>query len=100
MGSLCIGLFPSKYPWIPSGAPDPSVRDQHDPPIDECGNIHHRTIHTLSDTPNIYVKKHDQQPTTRDYNKLSLTLVGSMLRPSRKPLKNPPNGLSHLLDSP
>ena len=57
----------------PSWAPDPSVRDQYDPRIDECGNIHHRTIHTLSilsDTPNIFVKKHDQQPTTIDYNKL------------------------------
>ena len=41
--------------------------------IDECGNIYHRTIHTqtiLSDTPTILVKKHDQQPTTIDYNKL------------------------------
>ena len=57
----------------PSLAPDPTVRDQHDPRIDECGNIHHRTIHTLSilsDTPSIFVKKHDQQPTTIDYNKL------------------------------
>ena len=56
----------------PSWAPDPCVRDQHDPRIDECGNIHHRTIHTLSilsDTPDIFVKKHDQQPTTIDYNK-------------------------------
>ena len=32
----------------PSWAPDPSVRDQHDPTIDECGNIHHRTICTLN----------------------------------------------------
>ena len=57
----------------PSWAPDPSARDQHDPRIDECGNIHHRTIHTLStlsDTPTITVKKHDQQPTTIDYDKL------------------------------
>ena len=55
----------------PSWAPDPSVRDQPDPRIDECGNIHHRTIHTLSilsDTPNIFVTKHDQQPITKDYN--------------------------------
>ena len=58
MGSLCIGLFPSNtcgYPY---------------PRIDE---IHHRTIHTLSilsDTPTIFVKKHDQQPSTIDYNKL------------------------------
>ena len=57
----------------PSWAPDPSVWDQHDPRIDECGNIHNRTIHTLSilsDTPTIFVKKHGQQPTTIDYDKL------------------------------
>ena len=56
-----------------SWAPDASVRDQHDPRIDECGNIHHRTIHTLSilsDIPTIFVKKHDHQPTSIDYNKL------------------------------
>ena len=54
-------------------ASDPSVRDQHDSRIDECGNIYHRTIHTLSilsDTPYNSVKKHDQQPTTIEYNKL------------------------------
>ena len=28
----------------PSWAPDPSVGDQHDPWIDECGNIHSRAI--------------------------------------------------------
>ena len=52
---------------------DPSVRDQHVLRIDECGNIPNRAIHTLlilSDTPTIFVKKHDQQPTTIDYNKL------------------------------
>ena len=57
----------------PSWTPDPSVRDQHEPRIDECGNIHNSTIHTLSilsDTPTIFVKKHDQQTTTIDYNKL------------------------------
>ena len=57
----------------PYWAPDPSVRDQHDPRIDECGNLHKRTIHTLcilSDTPTMFVKMHDQQPTTIDYNKL------------------------------
>ena len=57
----------------PSWAPHPSVRDQHDPRIDECGNIHCRVIHTLSilsDTPTTSIKKHDQQPTTIDYNKL------------------------------
>ena len=50
----------------------PSLRDQHDPRIYECGNIHHRTIHTLSilpDTPTISIKKHDPQPTTIDYDK-------------------------------
>ena len=55
----------------PSSPPDPSVRDQHDPRIDECGNIHSRVIHTLSilpDTPTTSIKKHDQQPTTIDYN--------------------------------
>ena len=39
----------------PSWTPDSSVRDPHDPRIDECGNIHHWTLHTLSilsDTPN------------------------------------------------
>ena len=49
-------IIPIQIYW----APDPSVRDQHDPRIDECGNIHHRTVHTLSvlsGTPNIYVKK-------------------------------------------
>ena len=43
------------------------------PSIDECHNIHSRAIHTLSilsDTPTIFVKKHTQQPTTIDYNKL------------------------------
>ena len=57
----------------PSWAPDPSARDQHDPRIDECGNIHNRAIHTLSilyDRPTISIQKHDQQPTTVDYNKL------------------------------
>ena len=70
-------LFPSPHEWdpsvldyshpntcaYPSWAPDPSARDQHDSRIDECGNIHHRTIHTLSilsDTPTITVKNHDQ----------------------------------------
>ena len=57
----------------PSLAPDSSVRDQHDPRIDECGNIHSRVIHTLSifsDTSTTSVKKHDQQPTTIENNKL------------------------------
>ena len=59
----------------PSWAPDHSLRDQLDPRIDECGNIHGRTIHTLSilsDTPNIFVKKHDQPNATIDYNMLKL----------------------------
>ena len=49
----------------PSWEPEPSARDQHDPRVDECGNIHTRTIHTmsnLSETPTISIKKHDQQP--------------------------------------
>ena len=57
----------------PSLAPDPSARDQHDPRIDECGNIHNSTIHTLSilsNTPTTSIQKHDQQPTTIDYKKL------------------------------
>ena len=47
----------------PSWAPEPSARDQHDPRIDECGNIHRRVIHTLSilsDTPIISIQKHVQ----------------------------------------
>ena len=50
----------------PSWAPDPSVRDQHDPRIEECGNILRRPIHTthiLSDTSTICLWKHDQQST-------------------------------------
>ena len=57
----------------PSWAPDHSARDQHDPRIDECGNIHTRSMHTLSilsDKPTISIKKHDQQSTTIDYNKV------------------------------
>ena len=57
----------------PSWAPDPSARDQHDPRIDECGNIYSRDIHTfsiLSDTPITSIQKHVQEPTTIDYNKL------------------------------
>ena len=57
----------------PSWAPVPSARDQHDPRIDACGNIHSRVIHTLSilsDTPATSIQKHDQQPTTIEYNKL------------------------------
>ena len=57
----------------PSWAPDPSARDQHGPMIDEHGNIHNRPIHSLSilsDTPTTSIQKHNQQPTTIDYNKL------------------------------
>ena len=103
MGPICIGLFPSQYLRIyPSWAPDPSVREQHVPRIDECGNIHHRAVHTLSilsDTPNILVTKHDHQPTTIDYNKIKPYLGWANAEPSRKPLKIPLNGLSQLLDS-
>ena len=47
--------------------------DKHDPRIEECGDIHTRTIHTmfiLSDTPKVSIKKHHQQSLTIDYNKL------------------------------
>ena len=47
---------------------------QHDPRIDECGNIHSGVIHTLcifSDTPTTSIQNQDQQPTTIDYNKLT-----------------------------
>ena len=57
----------------PSWASDPSTREQHDPRIDECVNIHSRVIHflsILSDTPTTLIQKHDQQPTPIDYNKL------------------------------
>ena len=43
------------------------LKKKNEQVIHECGNIHHRTIHTLSilsDTPDIFVKKHDQEPTT------------------------------------
>ena len=63
--------YPSTH-GFPTWAPDSSARDQHDPRIDECGNIHNRAIHTLSilsDTPTTSTQKHDQQPTTIDYNK-------------------------------
>ena len=56
----------------PSWTPEPSAQDQHNPRIDECGNIHHRGIHTLSilsGVSNLIVHKHDQKPTTIDYTK-------------------------------
>ena len=56
----------------PSWAPGFSASNQHDPRIDECGNIHSRVIHPLSilsDTPTTSIQKNDQQPTTIDYNK-------------------------------
>ena len=49
------------------------IRTQHDPRIDECGNINNRAIHTLSilsDTPTTSIQKYDQQPTPIDYNEL------------------------------
>ena len=58
----------------PSWPPDPSPRDQHDPRIDECGNIHTRVIDTLSilsDTPITSIQKHVQQPTTIDYSRFN-----------------------------
>ena len=64
--------YPSTHEY-PSWAPDPSARDQHDPRIDECGNIHNKANHSLfilSDTPTTSIQKHDQQPSTINYNKL------------------------------
>ena len=57
----------------PSWVHEPSARDQHDPRIDECGNIHNRSIHTisiLSGASNFTVHKHAQKPTQIDYIKL------------------------------
>ena len=57
----------------PSWAPEPSFRDQHAPIIDECCNIHHRTVRTLSilsDASTLLVNKHDKKLTVIDYNKL------------------------------
>ena len=57
----------------PSWAPELSGRDQQNFRIDECGNIRHRTVHTLSILSDIFtllVNKHDQNPTVIDYNKL------------------------------
>ena len=51
--------YPSTHGY-PSWAPDPSAREQN------------RAIHTLSilsDIPTSSVQKHNQQPTTIDYNK-------------------------------
>ena len=72
MGSSVFDYAHPTTHGYPSWAPDPSARDQHDPRIDECGNIHSRVICTLSilsDTHNNSIQKHDQQPTTIDYNK-------------------------------
>ena len=83
--ALCGWNSVSPHEWVPSvfnyshpntpgyasWAPDPSAWNKHDPRKEECGNIHQRTIHTLSilsETPNIFVKNHDQKPTTIDYN--------------------------------
>ena len=80
----------------PSWAPDPSVRDQDDPRIDECGNTHTRTIHTqsiLSNTPTISIKKHDQQPTTIAYNKLKPYFGWVNVETIKKPLRTTLNGL-------
>ena len=68
---LCV-LLTSPHEWDPSWAPDSSVRNQHDPMIDECGNIQSQVIHTLSflsDTP-ITIQKHVLHPTTIHYNEL------------------------------
>ena len=57
----------------PSWAPDPSVRDQHDPWIDECSNFQGRVVQTLSilsEEPFTSVQKHVQKPSPIEYNKL------------------------------
>ena len=56
-----------------SWAPDPSVRNQHDPRTDEYGNFQGRIIQTLSIHSEEHitsVQKHVQKPTNSDYNKL------------------------------
>ena len=81
---------PSSHRY-PSFAPEPSATDQHDPRIDECGNINHRTIHTLSivsDTTTIFVNKHGEQFTTIDYNKLKTYFGWVNADTIRKTFKN------------
>ena len=79
----------------PSWAPDPSVRDQYDPRIDECGIFKGKVVQTLSilsEDPITSVQKHVQKPSTIDYNKLRPYLVELMLTLSRKPLRTLLNG--------
>ena len=83
---------PTDTPW----AHELSARDQHDPRIDECGNIHNRAIHTLSilsDTLTISIKKHDQKPTTIDYNKLKPYFGWVNAETIKKTFENSVNGL-------
>ena len=57
----------------PSWASDPSVRDQLDPRIDECGNFQGtaaQTLYIFSEEPITSVQKHVQKPSTIDYNTL------------------------------
>ena len=48
MRSICLDYVHPITSGYPSWVPDPSVRDQHDPRIDECGNFQNRIVWTLS----------------------------------------------------
>ena len=68
--SILDYAYPNTHGY-PSWASGPSARDQHNPRIHRCGNIHSRVIHTLSilsDTPITSIQKHVQQSTTIDSN--------------------------------
>ena len=65
-------VHPITYGY-PSWATDPSVSNQWDPRIDECGNFQNsivQTLSTLSESPTITVHKHVHYPTIIDYNRL------------------------------
>ena len=58
--------------------------------------MRNRAIHTLSilsDTPISSVQKHDQQPTTIDYNKLKPYFGQVNAETISQPLRTPLNGL-------
>ena len=74
-------LLTSPHKWDPSAldyshpstrgytswAPEPSASDQNGPRIHECGNIHHRSIHTiciLSWISTHIIQNHDQNVKT------------------------------------
>ena len=80
----------------PFWTPDPSARDQHNPRIDQCGNIHIRAIYTLailSDIPTTSIQKHDQEPTTIDHNKLKPYFGWVNAETIKKTLRTPLNEL-------